>query len=468
MGSKISYKGNEIISLNEIENNIVENSVMETLKDLRVGYDGTVYDTAGNSVRGQAGKLDNKINNILIYSNMIGDAIDTGATYTSSRETIVTVFNSNTDTYTINTRLTNSGTEYSAVGFNVTPRFRLTGKIILSQDFSEDYTIIATYAEDGTLLQIKKPSQLVNRTYTPSAGDYWFRVVFKKLPFTVQIAQSNELPIIEIPWLSVPTGRSIIRVGQDKDYRKLSDGVKAAVSKGDTDVIIDAGTYDILSELSIEELHTKGIRIGNNVRLYGNGTVIINCLYDGDDVLINREFSVFMAMPSNYELHNITINSKNTRYCVHDECDGIGSYVHKYIDCNMTNDNSGNLNFPSPQCIGGGLGEYATIIVEGGYYNSVPLYKNGTELREDPITYHNPSTGSDFLNTVVIRNVYCEHGTCYVSVLGDSSKLSLFSINGCSMTAPPYINGINNPALTHNFKIISWGNEIRDSSKVKP
>ena len=250
--------------------------------------------------------------------------------------------------------------------------------------------------------------------------------------------------------------RGVITVGQYGNYPKFSDGIKKAVELGHCDVYVKSGTYDIISELTTSELSTQGIEIGNDVNVYFDSDAKLVCNYTGDTYATKHEFSILKALPSDFKIYGMNAEASRIRYIVHDETSGVGTYVHEYHDCVMKFDNSNNDVWHNGQCIGGGLGEYSTILIDGGFYSSVGL-SSMSEVAE--ITYHNPASGNgkNFKNKVTIRNCYFNDGTCYVSALGDSTKKTdFYACNNSVKTVIPYSNG------SSNVICYQWNNVVRN------
>ena len=260
--------------------------------------------------------------------------------------------------------------------------------------------------------------------------------------------------------------REIVTCGSTRKYKKLVDAIEYINTKGNCDLFIDSGEYDIISEIGEENLQNyiksnssgHGLLIGKNNRLYFESGAIVKCEYTGDNRIVNRDFSIFNVSTKtdfgDFEIHGGIFIGKNIRYIIHDEATGISQYTHKYFNCQMKLNNTNNPNWSSKQCIGGGLGQNGTIIIDGGIYESI-----GIENQNDKgvITYHNPDhgTSSIFKNLVVIKNVYFENGTCYVSCLGDdtSYNATIFECSNNSMLHEPFANGIDNPNVNHNVLI---------------
>ena len=269
--------------------------------------------------------------------------------------------------------------------------------------------------------------------------------------------------------------RAKMYVGANREYTKFTDGLAAAVAKRNVDLYVDAGTYDIVAELTVAKIDSDsaagyyGPKIGRGVRIFFSQGAKIIANYTGTLNASLERFSPLNAIEttdiggSDFEIHGGEFECTNTRYVVHDECNGKGSYKHLYDNCRMILDNRNKTYFKTCQCIGGGLGEFADIQIIGGYYESKSIDINKSNL-DQTISYHNPQPnfGSNFCNSVLIKDAYIKDGTIIVSQLGDSLKYSTFVVNNCSMTKAPYING-ENDAGTGRFRMQSWNNDIRNS-----
>lgn len=269
--------------------------------------------------------------------------------------------------------------------------------------------------------------------------------------------------------------RTKMYVGTNREFTKFTDGLAAAVAKRNVDLYVDAGTYDIVAELTVAKIDSDsaagyyGPKIGRGVRVFFSQGAKIIANYTGTLNASLERFSPLNAIEttdiggSDFEIHGGEFECTNTRYVVHDECNGKGSYKHLYENCRMILDNRNKTYFKTCQCIGGGLGEHGDIQIIGGYYESKNIDINKSNL-DQVISYHNPhpNFGSNFCNSVMIKDAYFKDGTIIVSQLGDSLKYSTFVVNNCSMTKAPYING-ENDAGTGRFRMQSWNNDIRNS-----
>ena len=115
------------------------------------------------------------------------------------------------------------------------------------------------------------------------------------------------------------------------------------------------------------------------------------------------------------------------------------------------------------QCIGGGLGEHATIIIDGGVFESIPARGLSGICNEDVdyaqmcISYHNNNNWeqSSSESSVAIKNVVCKDKG-YVAALpyGASSIISNMYVNSCKFGLPPMVRSGN------NMRITEWGNAV--------
>lgn len=153
------------------------------------------------------------------------------------------------------------------------------------------------------------------------------------------------------------------------------------------------------------------------------------------------------------------IESKNTKYCVHDECGGTtGSFTHKYINCRMSMDNTNPDTTLYPQCIGGGLGQHIYIDIVGCYFKS----KKGETKKTSTVSYHNNSD-ADSKSNINVRNCYFDgFGTFRVTHYGDSTDVSEAIINNCSLGTQAYIEHEGGTTGNENMKLISYMNEVRN------
>jgi hypothetical protein len=278
----------------------------------------------------------------------------------------------------------------------------------------------------------------------------------------------------------VSDGALEFHVGSGYQYATLRSAVEAANLFQNAKVIIHNGTYDLLVEYA-DKLNdcfngnVVGVQLKNGIHILAmDGTkVTANVPDDGtytDEQLsaLGQYFNPFYSNFNNsFTLENLEIEATNTRYCVHDEHGGVGTYVHKYFNCKMkfanTISRSGIAKYVA--CIGGGLGEHGTIVVDGGRYESHTV--NGAshigggdpENHQNCISYHNGNSATCD-SSIRITGVYlADRGYIKFGYYGPSTIKSFCEVSGCSLGLPLVIGKEANNDAPVNYDVVSWGNE---------
>ena len=261
--------------------------------------------------------------------------------------------------------------------------------------------------------------------------------------------------------LKAKTIRIVKTVGsQNCNFTSLITAIKYAVSQGNVTLELSNETFDVSNEVDYVN-DKEGIKIGNGLILKGKANTEIICNYTGGDGMIQRDFSLFSAMPSNYTLENVSLKATNIRYCVHDECSGTTiPYEHKYINCNMYHDSSTAL-WRTSQCIGGGFGTNATCIVDGCIFETVPQYESTTfdiggpytdELRADGFSWHANNSNSNACNKLIAINNFVKGELGSIRYASGNQGYNLISNNSFGKEPIAYEN---------TGKTNKWNNEIR-------
>ena len=241
-----------------------------------------------------------------------------------------------------------------------------------------------------------------------------------------------------------------IHVGSGERFNKITDALEYAYSKGNVHIVVKKGNYDITNEINVETSGSGPI-IGNNTILSFEQGAIMTCNYTGTNDNVKKVFSPINAGSGDFRIENANIRASNVRYCVHDE---LGSsptpYKHEYINCDMWLDNSDNNAWDSPQCIGGGLGEKGYIIIDGGYYDSLPSDNIGYY---GAISYHNGAT-SECKSNIVIKNTVFENSTARFGYYGTSEQKTKVLVTNCSMKTAPTLRAETNDGSSPNVNMV--------------
>ncbi len=249
--------------------------------------------------------------------------------------------------------------------------------------------------------------------------------------------------------------RITVDISGNGNYIKLTDALSNAYNNGNTDIYVQAGTYDITSEIDLATAGS-GPLIGNNTRLYFSPDSEVVCEYTGGVDNVERTFSPINAGTGDYEIHDMRIRCKNVRYCVHDERSSNDDYyTHKYINCNMYLDDANAISWKTQQCIGGGLGKHGIIDISGGEYRSTYLSDRG-DMGE--ITYHN-SAALDAQSKITISNAYFTNTARFICY-GSTTKMTHCNINNCSVSKVPTVYYGDISSVT-NMEMVAYNNELR-------
>lgn len=246
---------------------------------------------------------------------------------------------------------------------------------------------------------------------------------------------------------------SIIECGIGKQFTNLRSAIAKGVELG-CKVVVYPNTYDLATEFAdvIANQSGKGIELGNGVEVVFLAGSYVKAIFDNTNEWIYRNFEPFWSS-GDFILDGLNIEAQNTRYCVHDEHSGVGTYHHVFKNCIMKYTSTYATQIYG-QCIGGGLGEHGYIDIIGGKYTAI-----GTVELNLPITYHN-----GFAQTcdgrIFIKDVYLsDKGQFRFGMHGTSTIKTPIIINGCSMGGDIIL--FYEGGEVENFELTEWNNEIR-------
>jgi hypothetical protein len=218
---------------------------------------------------------------------------------------------------------------------------------------------------------------------------------------------------------------------------------------------IDYYGETFFTEYSNDVVDGWGLTIGNGMTLHGLSDTVINCDCSAYNTYnVYRDFSPLM-LSGDCTLENLTINAKNTKYCVHDDW-----FIktlkakHEYKNCKMYKYGLGI------RCIGGGLTNASEIIIKDCIFDM-------QDTAGTPINYHN-CVNAGAISRGVIQGCYFKVGYPSFSYYGASTLDTEFIVSGNSFAAgSPAIIVPTYEDQTHytnqNIKVIQFGNEVRSN-----
>lgn len=311
---------------------------------------------------------------------------------------------------------------------------------------------------------------------TPSNASY-ITISFPMSKKEQVILSENKKPIFNIP-IGVSTAEAIkkeldsktssnnIYVGANKDYTSLVECFEYIRKNNlkDITVMIDNGVYNLIDEVvsvygqsfidnytkSIYDVNGfKGLFLGNNIKVIGNGKVVINCEYNGSNDSFKLYFSPFNVYNHSYSIKGIKIIASNVRYCLHDDSYvSYGNNTGIIEKCEFVDNGT-----RAGACIGGGFTKGNDLV-----YIDNCLFKS-TSSNDIGFYYHtNPSSGEC---TIKSNNCYFENCTCYISAYGNSTNRSRLFISNSSMPIAPYKTKSESNAVD-NVDLYAWNNEINN------
>ena len=299
--------------------------------------------------------------------------------------------------------------------------------------------------------------------FIPTSGKCWFRTY----NFNTQVwsAWDNYIP-----------GEEEITIGSGGDFATLRAGFTYAYSKKNCRVKVLPGTYDLAVEFA-DVLHSissqTGLPVGKGMKVFFCDGATVKAEFDNGGgewsaaewQQIVHNFNPFYSGSGDFEIENLNIVAKNCRYCFHDERSGTGTYRHVFKNCHMlkkTTTSTGRYM----ACIGAGLGEHGTIVVDGGDYKSETTYGidivDGGEVTSGQMAmlFHN-GDNVNAKGSIIIKDAYI-HDRGYICIrdYGPSENVTEVLISGCSAGLPVAHFKIL-ATDEDNMEAIEWCNEQR-------
>lgn len=260
-------------------------------------------------------------------------------------------------------------------------------------------------------------------------------------------------------------------------FRKLREGIEYAEKFVDAKVYVRDGAYDLCAEFADEIANVSntefGIVLKNGVHIVFSPKAFVTALYTGDNADIPKYFAPFMVESGgddSFILENLDIKTQNTRYCVHDELTGrsSGRSGHIYRNCRMYHDSTSialaNNNFVA--CIGGGCGRQTYVEITNCEFKS----KRGETSSTPLVSYHNAINAADEnhdgRSAIYITNSYFhDKGYARATYYGDTTQISKFVINNCSLGDDPIVKyEVSGATTPENFEMLEFNNVVREET----
>lgn len=422
------------------------------LADIRIGYDGTTYNTAGDAVRGQVEDLHDLVNedrtNPLLFS-IIRDIKHYGNMWDSANKAY--------GYYAASTGiLVEGGTSwyYSPTYIPVTPGDLIT--------YNNTRPIITTYDENGDLVASEQgswagytiPATAKYARFSISASAESGMYIFVD---GTSIEERAKEPTIYIPRLETKRPPIVVSMQGSGDYTSLTEALYATADDH-PDVIVEQGVYDIVAEykalfgntiFDTMTYNTPGMK-GFQWGLYiDNRTVTflagarVECDLTGYTNDGSRRFSPF-NLAENAVLDGLFCYAVNPYYIIHDDFGTDAPFTNIIKNCVLISPEPTQGNI-----IGGGCKKLSVKIVDNCYLD------NGTE-KPVAMRYHN-SSSNGAQPTVIIKNTRA-NSKIRVNYYGTQTSKMTALVNNCSASAIE--KAAESGATVDNVDLYEWCNEV--------
>ena len=240
------------------------------------------------------------------------------------------------------------------------------------------------------------------------------------------------------------------------DFNSLKTALETVKGVKNAEITV-YGTWDVIAELGEDYINTvdsshRGLEIGSGCKLIGASNSKIICNYTGRSTNVIQWLSVFNISDGGATFENITIESSNIRYAIHDELSGTEDFsICKYINCNFSHvaDSPGYT-----QCIGGGLGVNQYVEIRGC------TFKTPGKTDACEVSYHNDSSGNvNAKSNIVITDCAFMNGYADFIIYGDSTAVTPVLVCNNKMSRKPQIrNGSHAPNT--NMVLTEFNNTV--------
>ena len=241
----------------------------------------------------------------------------------------------------------------------------------------------------------------------------------------------------------------------------LLEAVKHCYSNNIKNLIVEAGTYDIIDEYedyygsdyfdnytdySGGNLFDAGIWLQNiNVKFSAGAKVV--CKYNGENTNVPDYFSAF-ATGNNVTIDGLVLDAENLRYGIHPDFN-TGTDETYFI---VKNSDLKHVKATGNQCIGAGLGKHVFWLFENTIFRTVGEYY--------AMRIHN-NVDSSAQSKIIVKDCYIDgDGYFLFNAYSTSTLQTIIQVCGCSYKTAPVV-GRETSGSNDNFTMIAWNNELR-------
>lgn len=366
-----------------IDNLVSNNNPTEgnsELIDIRIGYDGTKYGSAGEAVRGQVGSLSEDI----AYNKKDIEDIQNEVYYTSKN-----LFDK--------TQVSNGYYTADTDSPTITPNETISCLLMRISE-EETYTVsrvgyaFTFYNVKLNKIGIINNNDTVTTFKTPKGTRYIAVNVYNAYLGTFMLVKGDTLPSEYVAFYKYGVKNTIneikkiiekkeYHVGKtgNYDYNSFTDLLKfLRDDETEKTIYIHGGEYDIFEEYGGEEFAKSVsdtdwrkwcVLVPKNTKIVGVGDVVLKYMPEESQTTVNCCTCISpLNISASCQIENISIICKNCRYGIHDETSGLPEFdnVYKKYTGVIVNRYANDPELPQylGQAYGGGWHKSPTLVFE--------------------------------------------------------------------------------------------------------
>ena len=255
---------------------------------------------------------------------------------------------------------------------------------------------------------------------------------------TVRIYQRYYYGASFTPWKKMKDTIGYVTVGENGDYKKLTDAIKFA---NDKIIYVDSGIYNLIEEGM--DYSNFGELLKTSIIGIGKVKIIANL----PEFKENYSPITIFEKNKNITIENVEIECNNCRYGIHIELGGrneknSGSSI-TIKNCTITQNTDISL-FPYPRAIGIGFGEGSEISIENCILKS--------NADSDIDAHSDYDLKQSLSSKLFISNCYLNSTVSGSELSGSTGEKNKIIVTNCNMKSLPNSETMN---------ILQWNNHIR-------